>query len=603
VTGTVLIAVAAWLRPGTVAARPQKGGLVVPAISSVAITLAIVALVWDHFSRLSSLTILLATLTLVAACAQLALLYRAHTTATARALRAESIRSASTRAALDCVISMDAEGVVREWNEAASRTFGYGAADVIGRSLAELIIPPALRAQHSESLAQFSATGESRILNRRIELTAMRAGGGEFPIELAVTQVDEDPPIFTGFIRDISDRKAREAENERLAAIVRSSEDAIVSRDLDGAVTAWNHGAEVLYGFSAEEAIGSKLESLTVPAERSEELGTVMELLTTGKVAALETERLRKDGELMTVSLRSFAVRDLAGAMVGISAISHDITDRRRREAEERSDHEAALWRSRIESALAEDRLLFYGQPVIDLRTGFVDHTELLLRMELDGEIIAPGAFLPHAEQTTLIRRIDRWAVDRGIELARSMPVAINLSAKSLDDTELGERIARALVDHTLAENVTFELTETAAASNIDDAQRLVAKLASLGCGVSLDDFGTGYSSFTYLKHLAVTELKIDIEFIRGLVDDPADRHVVRSMVSVAKSFGVKTVAEGVEDEPTLELLRELGVDMIQGYHLGRPGPIAPAVDPPALIVAARSRAPRSYAEIERVAS
>jgi PAS domain S-box-containing protein len=600
--GTMFIAAAAWSSSGSEPKRPRRDGAVVPAITAAAIALAIAALLWDHFVRLDSLTILLAGLTLIAGCAQFALLYRDRRDAMAQALRSESLRSASTRAALDCVISMDAEGQVQEWNEAASRTFGYSPAEVVGRELAELIIPAALRAQHREGLTRLIKTGETRILNRRIEATAMHADGREFPIEVAVTQVGDDPPMFTGFIRDISERKSREAENEWLAAIVRSSEDAIISRDLEGAVTAWNHGAELLYGYSAEEAIGAHLDALILPLGNDDEIGEIFDRLSAGSVAAYEAERRRKDGALVTVSMRAFAINDSAGKMVGASAIAHDITERKQREEREERDRDATLWRGRIEAALDDEGLLFFGQPVVDLSTGSIDHRELLIRMDLDGEIVPPGAFLPHAEKTELIRRVDRWAVERGIELARTGPVAINLSAKSLDDPELSDTIEEALTDRALAENVIFEITETAAASDLDHAETLVRKLTALGCGVALDDFGTGYSSFTYLKHLPVTELKIDIQFIRGLLNDSADRRVVQSMISVAQTFGIKTVAEGVEDEATLELLRELGVDLVQGYYIGYPAHISPPDDGQSQIIGTGVQPTRPHASIERVA-
>jgi EAL domain-containing protein (putative c-di-GMP-specific phosphodiesterase class I) len=154
------------------------------------------------------------------------------------------------------------------------------------------------------------------------------------------------------------------------------------------------------------------------------------------------------------------------------------------------------------------------------------------------------------------------------------MPVAINLSAKSIGDPRLLEEIREAFRDPRTARRVTFEITETAAAQNIAHAQVLVRALTELGCGVALDDFGTGYGSFTYLKHLPVTELKIDIEFVRGLVHDTANQRIVRSLVDVASNFGMRTVAEGVEDEATLTLLKELCVDLVQGYHLGRPAPL-----------------------------
>lgn len=181
--------------------------------------------------------------------------------------------------------------------------------------------------------------------------------------------------------------------------------------------------------------------------------------------------------------------------------------------------------------------------------------------------------------RSDLITEIDRWAIRRGAEIARQLPVAINLSAKSIGDPRLLAEIEEALRDPRIARRVTFEITETAAAENLAQAQSLVTALTDLGCAVALDDFGTGYGSFTYLKHLPVTELKIDIEFVRGLVDDPANQRIVRSLVDVASNFEMRTVAEGVEDEATLELLRTLGVDLVQGYHLGRPAPLEAAMD------------------------
>ena len=176
-----------------------------------------------------------------------------------------------------------------------------------------------------------------------------------------------------------------------------------------------------------------------------------MATLAAGKVAAFETRRRCKDGELVTVSLRAFLIRDFAGERSGrrrsptTSPIASGASRRRRTTAKR-------AWARPIEAALDDDRLLFFGQPIVGLRTGSVDHRELLIRMELDGETILPGAFLPHAEKSELIIWIDRWAIPRGIELARSGRVAINLSARSLDNLELSEWIAAALRDQALAQ-------------------------------------------------------------------------------------------------------------------------------------------------------
>jgi PAS domain S-box-containing protein len=412
------------------------------------------------------------------------------------------------------------------------------------------------------------------MLDSRVEVMAQTSRGTLLPVELAISQVQADPPMFTGFVRDISDRRRRDEENERLATIVRSSEDAILSMDLEGRTMAWNDGAERIYGWSAEEAIGRSVDSLIVPPERLDEFTNSTAAALSGELVAIETQRCDRHGRIIDVSLRLIPMRDPSGRIVGVSSTAHDITDRRLREEREHRDREGREWRDRVEAALADDRLVFWAQPVVDPLSGKVDHHELLLRMDLDGQLIAPGQFLPHAERSSLITKIDRWAVLAGAELAREMPVAINLSARSIGDPRLLEHIKDAVPDPRIAKRIIFEITETAAAEHLAEAHDLVAGLTELGFGVALDDFGTGYGSFTYLKHLPVTELKIDMEFVRGLTDDTANQRIVRSLVDVAGNFNMRTVAEGVEDAPTLDLLRTLGVDLVQGYHLGRPAPL-----------------------------
>jgi PAS domain S-box-containing protein len=575
IAGALMGAVAAWAQPRPIRAR-DPAGLPGQVLTVLAIAVAITALVWDHFDQLGDVSVILAGLTLIAASVQLILLNGERRRAMERALAAERLQSASSRGALDCVVTIDTDLLVQQWNDAAERTFGYPRERALGVDIAELIAPPAEREIRRDQLREMVATDAGPLLDRRNEITCADSDGVELPVELAITKVQDEPAMYSGFIRDISDRKRGEVENERLAAIVRSSDDAILSMDLTGVVTAWNRGAETLYGYGAQEAIGEQMTELIVPPDRAAEMRDELERIAEGEPVAYESERRSKDGRRLRVSLRAFPIRDLAGHVIGASATARDITDRLRREEEARRDHEARLWRQRIEDALAEDRIVFWGQPVSDRLTGAIDHYELLVRMNLDGEIVTPNHFLPHAERGDLIRKIDRRAVAVGIDLARTTPVAINLSAKSVDDPQLVGAIERHLAKDVNPANVTFEITETAAVENLSAAGELVTRLRQLGCGISLDDFGTGYGSFTYLKHLPVTELKIDIQFTRGLVDDPADRRVVRSMLAVARNFDIRTVAEGVEDEATLELLRELGVDLLQGYYIGRPAPMPP---------------------------
>ncbi|MDX6468223.1 MAG: hypothetical protein QOF75_26, partial [Gaiellaceae bacterium] len=128
--------------------------------------------------------------------------------------------------------------------------------------------------------------------------------------------------------------------------------------------------------------------------------------------------------------------------------------------------------------------------------------------------------------------------------------------------------------------NVVFEITETALIADLDAAEAFARGLAALGCGLALDDFGTGYGSLNVVKRLPLNYLKIDIEFVRDLAESPGNQHVVRAIVGLARAFGLQTIAEGVEDEATLNLLGKEGVDFAQGFHIGRPAPL-PALDAP----------------------
>ncbi len=162
----------------------------------------------------------------------------------------------------------------------------------------------------------------------------------------------------------------------------------------------------------------------------------------------------------------------------------------------------------------------------------------------------------------------------------------MNVSGVSVSDPEFLRAIEPELTGlGPLAENLVFELTETAAVMNLAHTTAFAEQLAGYGCRLALDDFGAGFGSFYYLKHLPCTYLKIDGEFIRGLLTSPADQVFVRAMVDLAQGLGMETIAEFVEDEATLQLLADLGVDFAQGYHIGRPGPLgvpAPAAPAPA---------------------
>jgi EAL domain-containing protein (putative c-di-GMP-specific phosphodiesterase class I) len=234
-------------------------------------------------------------------------------------------------------------------------------------------------------------------------------------------------------------------------------------------------------------------------------------------------------------------------------------------------------WVDRIRVALAEERLVLHAQPIVDLESGHVHHEILLRMLDTDGELIAPGSFLPIAEQFGLMGEIDRWVVSRAIgEIARhperDLVFEINLSGSSLGSPELLEAIRAALAAGDVdPSRVIFEITETAAVTNFEQADAFARELSDLGCRFALDDFGVGFGSFAYVKHLPFDYLKIDGEFVRHSATSPSDRVILESLIHAARGLGKRTIAEYVEDAETVALLRELGVDMVQGFHIGRP--------------------------------
>jgi PAS domain S-box-containing protein len=230
--------------------------------------------------------------------------------------------------ALDGIVTMDHEGRLTEFTPAAEGIFGHRRSDVLGLPLAEVIIPTALRDQHRAGLARYLATGEAAVLGKRIELTGLRADGSEVAVELSINRMPGDgPPSFAAFVRDITKRKKAVEINSRLASIVESSDDAIVSKNLDGIITSWNPGAERLFGYSAQEAVGKPMAML-IPPERSTEEPAILARIARGETTDhFETVRVGKDGRKIDVSATISPIRDSLGRVVGASKIARDITD------------------------------------------------------------------------------------------------------------------------------------------------------------------------------------------------------------------------------------------------------------------------------------
>ncbi|PHS73505.1 MAG: GGDEF domain-containing response regulator [Cycloclasticus sp.] len=239
-----------------------------------------------------------------------------------------------------------------------------------------------------------------------------------------------------------------------------------------------------------------------------------------------------------------------------------------------------AKWVPLIRKALKEDAFQLVFQPVVQISDGYVAHYETLLRMVGEGgELISPMDFIPVAERMGLIHHIDLWVVSHAIDYISALPkesesiaFTINLSSHALQGDYLLPILKQKLETTWISPSrITFEITETAAVIDFEKTRKMVTKIRALGCRFALDDFGAGFSLFNYIKNFPVDYLKIDGQFINNLANNTSDQVLVKSMIDVAHSLGKKAIAEYVSDPEILNILKEFGVDYVQGFLLGKP--------------------------------
>jgi diguanylate cyclase (GGDEF)-like protein/PAS domain S-box-containing protein len=246
--------------------------------------------------------------------------------------------------------------------------------------------------------------------------------------------------------------------------------------------------------------------------------------------------------------------------------------------------HREMHWVARVTRAAEENRLELFFQPIVPVgdRKSEAFH-ELTVRLrDDDGQLVPPSEFIPAAERYNVMSVIDRWVVLRAVELLRArkasgakLPMlAVNLSGTSLNEVSFAEFVLQTAGDPAIAGALCFEITETAAVTNLSNAIYFMRELKARGCKFSLDDFGTGLSSFMYLKTLPVDFLKIDGQFISQVAQDPVDRSMVEAISKVGKALGIATVAECVESQSVLDELKRIGVDFAQGFFIADPQPI-----------------------------
>ncbi|HEY8101297.1 MAG TPA: EAL domain-containing protein [Burkholderiaceae bacterium] len=256
--------------------------------------------------------------------------------------------------------------------------------------------------------------------------------------------------------------------------------------------------------------------------------------------------------------------------------------------------HGEMLWVARLSEAMERNHFRLYKQPIVSLNGSSHRHEEILIRIvNGNGELILPGAFIPAAERYDMMLQIDRWVIRKlchhirqqhgEMNLLRkdastnalSTSYSINLSGISLNDNSLHQYIAEQFQEFGVSpEHISFEITETAVIANMANAQLFMEKIKKLGCRFALDDFGSGLSSFAYLKAFPVDYLKIDGLFVRDIATNAINRAMVSAINEVGHVMGIKTIAEYVENDDTLESVRNIGIDYAQGYAVGKLEPL-----------------------------
>ncbi|HZQ87938.1 MAG TPA: EAL domain-containing protein, partial [Acidimicrobiales bacterium] len=532
----------------------------------------------------------------------------------------------------DAFIAIDPDSVIVDWNRQAEVTFGWTREEAIGQTLTDTIIPPAHRAGHTNGLAHFIATGEGPVLGRRVELSARRRDGQEFPIELTPWAVrDGETYRFNAFVHDISERKALEKQLEHQAlhdpltglpnrtlfldrlrhALSRRRRDrstaAILFIDLDrfkAVNDSLGHeaGDRLLLAVAARIP-GALRNGDTLARLGGDEFVVLCEDVRGSTDATAIAERVL---ETLSGPFTLATGEIFIGASVGVAVASGTDQD-----AEELlGDADMAMYRAKergkgvfelfdrtlrarllermateraLRHAVEHDELFVLYQPIVDIVRGTVTGVEALARWRHPQRgLVPPLEFIPLAEETGLITAVGEFVLgDACAETSKwrhatghSTPLtaAVNVSVRQLERLGFVDDVVRLLeASDMLPEHLTLEVTESVLMHDATASIHRLWELRELGVRLAIDDFGTGYSSLDRLRRMPVDALKIDRSFIDEIDSTPTGTSLVAAIIAMAHSLGLTVVAEGVETPTQLATLRRLGCDTVQGYLLCRP--------------------------------
>ncbi len=581
----------------------------------------------------SLLGVALALLGLVSTTVIQSAVRRAMNAMDARVVAERGVRVAEARyralvdSMADAVFGVDADGILFLVNPRASRLTGRTPGQLVGSHYRDIMTPDS--AAHIVEAIDRDRDGSSTW-----EATLLDDRGDQVPVEIGVSWYRESPdalPRMQWVARDVAERKRFEHElvhlathdhltglfnrmrfeeelEGRLASVRRTgSVAALLWLDLDNfkeVNDSLGHraGDDILVAMAVELSRRLRADSI-VARLGGDEFGVLMPEVGRDEIEMLAHRVLE---EIRTIQFVTSEGTVRLTPSIGVVILPDHATtseealaraDLAMYRAKEYGRNQVCVyrpdedweqelrtrfdWAVAIESALRDGRLVVHWQPILDLATGEIDRYELLVRMQAeDGSVVPPGSFLPVAERLGLISEIDKYMIRRAIALLTKHPddgvrVDVNLSGKALSSPDLpvllADELERSDVDPS---RLGIEITETAAVIDMIKARAFIETVKRLGVRVSLDDFGSGFSSFYYLRNLPIDTLKIDGSFVRELVENHRDRHVVRSIVELARGLGIATTAECVESAEILELLRSFGVDHAQGFHIAHPTPV-----------------------------
>lgn len=536
------------------------------------------------------------------------------------------------------ILITDAKGFIEYINKKCEQVSGYLSAEVLGDQLDNYIGVGDTTDKFEEIWSTVSRYGEwsGEIKNRR-------KNGEDFWIKIYLAAVYDDSNVITHYVviyeditdsRQLSQKLSYQATHDdltglinraefenRLTALVedarhRNSEHTLCFLDLDQ-FKVINDTCGHIAGDELLRQLGRLLSGTTRKTDTLARLGGDEFAILIEDCRQQQAEHIANEVRELVEQFQFIWESQVftIGVSIGVTSINHRTANRTealkqadtacyaaknsgrnrvyvyqdqdKRLAEQEGEFK---WVNELREALMDNRLTLYVQPILSTRSGNLHSYEVLVRLrDKQGTLFPPGAFLPSAERYNLSERVDRWVIDHvfdWLEMHKSKlsfihQFAINLSGPSLGHTEMlayiGGRLAKASFNPAM---IKFEITETAAISNLRNAHSFIKALSEIGCEFSLDDFGSGLSSFGYLKNLPVQSIKIDGMFVRDMNSDPLDFEMVKSINDIGHVMGLETIAEFVEDEQIWEKLKSIGVDYGQGYHLGRPMPISAILNP-----------------------